>query len=516
MEFPAEIVTRADIVARIVLSCLIVSALLLIRLPKLRRFEAWAYGLAGVTGVAAFFNFGIAFHQWDWGFVDRWEQFHYQLGSKYFPELGYDGLYVASVLAHWETTPDFPIQRIRDLRSNRFADPASMVAHLREVRSRFSEARWRDFLSDHQNYVDHSYSRMWERVRQDHGYNPTPAWTFVARIFAARLPSTNATLNFLGSLDVLLLAALFALVFRSYGYRAACLGLAIAGLGYGWRFMYIGTFLRLDWLAALVVACCMLKRERFGWAGACIGYATMVRIFPVLFLAGPALLALKALLQGDRPRWALRLAAGFGAVVLLGFVGGSMVGRGASAWTEFAKSMQLYRQTWMTTVVGVDTLFLSSPSFLLANLDAPVERRTYAGVRQLLDENRPGRIAASGLLLAIFALAVWNASLAESVILGMAVVFALSPAAAYYWIMLLAVPLRRGRSAALALLVVSAGMHWIHRLYPTPEYEPWRYAILAWSYALFLIAWMLPATLRTLRARGVVGDPPRRGVQANR
>jgi hypothetical protein len=498
MEIPAQIALRADLLARIVLSGSVVAALLLVRLPKLRRFAAWGYGFAALAGFVAFFNFGLASSQWDSGFVDRWEQFHYQLGSKYFAELGYDGLYVASILAHQQTAPDFPIQRIRDLRSNRLADRESAVAHLQEVRSRFSDERWENFVADHQNYIDHSPPRMWEKIRQDHGYNPTPAWTFVARIFGARLPTTNATLQFLGGIDVVLMALMFVVVFRTYGYQVGCLGLAIAGLGYGWRIMYNGAFLRLDWLAAVVVGVCMLKRERFALAGACIGFAAIVRIFPILFLTGPALLALKSLLQGERPRWALRLMAGFSIVVCLGLVAGSATGRGVGAWSEFAKCIALFRQTWTTTAIGMDTLFLSGPSFLLANIDEPVEWRTQVGVRQLLDERRPGRIAASGLLLAMLGVAVWSAGLAESAVLGVIAIFALSPAPVYYWIMLLAVPLRSGQGAALAVLLAAVGAHWIEYFYPVSEYGPWNYAVLAWSYALILVAWILPAVVRQL------------------
>jgi hypothetical protein len=420
------------------------------------------------------------------------------LGSKYFAELGYDGLYVASILAHQQAAPHFPIQRIRDLRTNRLADRGSTLAHIQEVRSRFTDERWKSFVADHQDYINRSSPRMWEKVRQDHGYNPTPAWTFVARIFGAQLPATNATLQFLGSIDVVLMVLMFIFVFRTYGYQVGCLGLALAGLGYGWRLLYNGTFLRLDWLAAVVVGVCMLKRERFALAGACIGYAAIVRVFPVLFLTGPALLALKSLLQGGRPRWALRLMAGFSIAVCLGLVAGSATGRGIDAWSEFAKRIALYRQTWTTTTIGVDTLFLSGPSFLLKNLDEPDERRTQAGVRQLLDERRAGRIAASGLLLTMLGAAVWSASLAESAVLGVVAIFVLSPAPVYYWIMLLVIPLRPGQAATLAVLLVAAGAHWVERFYPSSEYGPWNYGILAWSYALILVAWILPAVVRQL------------------
>jgi hypothetical protein len=83
---------------------LVVLALVLLRVRRrFERFEPLVYGLAGLAGAVAFLNFGVDNHSWNRGFVNRWDQFHLQLGSKYFPELGYDGLYAASLLAQEQT-----------------------------------------------------------------------------------------------------------------------------------------------------------------------------------------------------------------------------------------------------------------------------------------------------------------------------------------------------------------------------------------------------------------------------
>ena len=211
----------------------------------------------------------------------------------------------------------------------------------------------------------------------------TPAWTFVARLFGAWLPVTNTTLVALGALDLILVGAMFALLFRTYGYRAACLSLAIFGLGYGWRrSIYIGSTAPPRLAGGGRDRHLSAETGRFAAAGACIGYAAMVRVFPVLLLTGPALLALKAYLRGERPRWPLRVAAGFGAVVCLAFAAGSVTGRGIEAWKEFGSHISVYRDAWSADMIGVDTLFLGGPANLLANLDGPAERRTVQGVRQ--------------------------------------------------------------------------------------------------------------------------------------
>ena len=72
----------------------------------------------------------------------------------------------------------------------------------------------------------------------------------------------------------------------------------IFGLGYPWRFDWVGgAFLRQDWLAAVGVAVCLLKRKHFGLAGGLIAYATMVRVFPGGFLVGPTVVFLRHLVE---------------------------------------------------------------------------------------------------------------------------------------------------------------------------------------------------------------------------
>ncbi len=490
-----------DFAARLGLALLVVLAIVALRICKgFARFEPLVYGLAGLAGCAAFINFGGDYHWWNQGIIARWDQFHLQLGSKYFPELGYDGLYAASLLAQEQTAPDLPLpERVRDLKTFKLVTPENQSADLSTVRERFSDARWQSFVTDHSDYLENTPPRLWRVIRSDHGYNSTPAWTFVARLFDARLPATNATLTAFATLDLLLMAAMFALLFRTYGYRAACLSLALFGLGYGWRDIYLGSLLRLDWLAATVIGICLLKRERFATAGACFGYATMVRVFPILFLMGPALLALKALLRGERPRWPLQLAAGFAATLCVAFAAGSTTGQGVEAWRVFGAHIGAYRDTWSADLIGIDTLFLGGSANLLASSEQRAERRTLQGVRESLAKWRPVRVAVVGVFLALAGLAIWRAPLAETAVLGLVPFFALTPAAAYYWIVVLVVPLRKGQAATLALLLLSAAMHGIEFIDPSPIQAPWRYALLAWGYALILIVWLIPDLVQVIR-----------------
>jgi hypothetical protein len=102
-------------------------------------------------------------------------------------------------------------------------------------------------------------------------------------------------------------------------------------------------------------------------------------------------------------------------------------------------------------------------------------------------------------MLALLSLAVWRASLAESSALSVAAIFALTPAASYYWIIAVVVPLRRGRWAPLAVVSLATAMYVVSRFYSSMEYHRFLYALFAWGNALLLFAWLLPDAVRELR-----------------
>ena len=136
-----------------------------------------------VVAVAAYTNFG---HFHGAGMVHHWEQFHYFIGSKYFPEVGYDGIYTASLAAERELELGHRIQsHIRDLRTNEVVPVGALINHMAEVRDRFSDERWALFKEDIRYFIERNQYGYFSRIRRDHGYNPTPTWTFSARLFSS-------------------------------------------------------------------------------------------------------------------------------------------------------------------------------------------------------------------------------------------------------------------------------------------------------------------------------------------
>ena len=253
-----------------------------------------------VVSLVTFTRF-FGFHQGR--FTHFGENFHYQLGSKYFPELGYDGLYDASVAAQEESDPKLPVPAtVRDLRTNSIVPVASLAAHRDEVRKRFSAERWRDFVRDHRYFLDRRTLRKLDETRLDHGYNPSPTWTFVGRLFNSWLPINATTIPVMALLDWVLIAVALVAVRRTYGTAVTALFAILFGLGYPWGYTWVGgAFLRFDWFAAVVVGICMLARKRHATAGALLAYATAVRIFPVLLLAGIGVSAIRDLVARRGP-----------------------------------------------------------------------------------------------------------------------------------------------------------------------------------------------------------------------
>ena len=476
--------------------------------PRSPRRASGVLALLAALAAAAWFNFG-ALHGPGW--IHHWEQFHYVLGSKYYPELGHDGLYAASLAAQQESRPQTrPPLWVRDLRSNEVVLFQHLMPHGQEVKARFTPARWERFKTDHAYFVDNLQWTYFAGIRRDHGYNPPPTWTFTARLASAWLPVEADTLGLLGVLDVLLLAVLFGFLFRTYGSRVCCLCLVVFGLGYAWRFYWIGgAFLRLDWLAALGVAVCMMKRERYRWAGGLVAYAAMVRIFPVLVLLGPAVLAVRALVRKEDLGWAWRFAQGLLLGLVLCLAAGSLTGRGVDAWGDFAANLDKHHGTWLTNNVGLANVVLYDLDTVTrkdVNFALPEPwLRWQAKMDRLLEARRPWIWALAGLYLLLVAAAAWRAERDQSLVLGLGAVFALTLLTCYYWAMLLLVPLRGDRRAAAALLLLSATLCGVHLATP-PSFEM-VFGVMSWALALLLLAWTAPSAVATLRA----ALPARRG-----
>jgi hypothetical protein len=457
--------------------------------------------LTAAVSAMAYFNFG-GFH--GAGAIHHWEQFHYFLGSKYFPELRYDGLYAASLAAEEHAGLGHGLQsHVRDLRTNEVVPIGHVESHLMVVKDRFTARRWRAFCADNTYFLRSNAYDYITKIRRDHGYNPTPTWTFAARLFSRWLPATSRSLTALAWIDPILLTVMLTFIFRSFGSRIGCLSLIIFGLGYPWRFDWVGgAFLRQDWLVAVGVAVCLLHRRRYGWAGALIAYATMVRVFPGAFLLAPAVVACKELVARQRPTWALRLAGGFALGVLTCGLAGCLTGAGPSAWPEFLANLEKHHGTWLTNNVGLKNVLLYDVATMRrddVDWNLPEPWIVWQGKMNRLDaERKPWLIAASASFLAVLAAAGWRRGLADTAMLGVAATFAVVVLTCYYWVMLLFIPLGKGRwGPTVGWMTINLALFGLHRLTP-PSFEM-IYGLASWALAAFFLVWFGPDAWRSLR-----------------
>jgi len=456
--------------------------------------------MMAVVAVAAYPNFGKLHGR---SGIHHWEQFHYFLGSKYFPELRYDGLYIASMAAERELNLGLRSQsHVRDLRTNEVVPTRGLTDHRREVKNRFSAERWNDFLDDTRYFVTGNDYNYLTRIRKDHGYNPTPTWTFTARLFSRFLPASDGSLTALAWIDPLLLGAMFWMVFRTFGSRVGCMVLIVFGLGYPWRYDWVGgAFLRQDWLAAVGISICLIRRKQFSLAGSLIAYAAMVRVFPAGFLLGPAVVALRDIV-GKRPSgWFWRLTAGFALGIVICLVAGGMTGIGSDAWPQFADNIQKHHGTWLTNNVGLKNVMLYDKATMTRadvrwNLPEPwlfwQEK-----MNRLQTQRKPMLLATSGLLLLLVTAAAWQNRRDQAATLGMVVAFGAVVLTCYYWVMLLLVPMGRGRWLPTAgWLAINTCMFGLHLM--TPSFEM-IYGLLSWALLIFFVAWLTPDAYRTIR-----------------
>jgi hypothetical protein len=484
--------------------CLLALAVVVWRHRRARNLECEQAGqlltLMAIAAVLAYPNFG-RFH--GRAGIHHWEQFHYFLGSKYFPELQYDGLYAASLAAERDLGLGRPQQsHARDLRTNEVVPVAGLTDHGREVKRRFSPERWRAFVDDNRYFLTSNSSDYITKIRKDHGYNPTPTWTFSARLFSRWIAASDPSLIALAWIDPLLLAAVFWMVFRTFGSRVGCLALIVFGLGYPWRFDWVGgAFLRQDWLVAVGAAVCLIKRERFTVAGGLIAYAAMVRVFPGFMLFGPAMVAARDLVNRRSAAWFGRLAAGFAVGTALCLLAGCLAGAGPAAWPQFIDNLSKHHGTWLTNNVGLENV-------VLYDLDTMRRRDVnwswsepwilwQEKMNRLQSERRPLLVAASILFLAVVAGAGWRYRPTEATVLGIVVAFGVVVLTSYYWAMLLLIPLGRGRwvptAGWLAINVALFGLHLV-----TPSFEM-IYGLMSWGLLLFFLAWLGPDALTSGR-----------------
>ncbi|MBM4360033.1 MAG: hypothetical protein FJ096_18160 [Deltaproteobacteria bacterium] len=280
-----------------------------------KRFVGVTLALAAITAYFNGFNFGYP------RYYHRWDQYHYYMGAKYFPELGYTNLYKCGVIAEEElgsrrvqldrasgqaAAPsqliDFraemrdPDKKVRDLGAefaaeyggeNLLIPGQKILEHPEQCRKLFSDARWAEYKEDVAFFRVVSGKQYWTDMQKDHGFNPPPVWTIMGRFFSDLAPTSVHFLQFLATLDLLYLAGMFAALWWGFGWRVFAVGAIFWGCQASAPFYWTGgAFLRQDWLFFLVLSTAAMHKRYFKIGGAALVYAGLLRIFPGLVVIG--------------------------------------------------------------------------------------------------------------------------------------------------------------------------------------------------------------------------------------
>jgi hypothetical protein len=441
------------------------------RAPPHAKSVVAACAFGAVLAFACFYNFGRP-QFWHQGerrpmFVHASDMRIYQPFVKYFDELRYDGVYLASVLAFAEderggSLASLAGTRIRDLRDYRLRPVGELTAEIAEVRRHFTPERWEAFKRD-LRFFRSAIGTDFVTTLDDHGANAPPSWVMVTRLFLGHVTASEATLTAAGLIDGLLFLAIAWAMWASFGLRPMLVAMTVFGATELYMFgtNWAGATLRHDWLALLAFAACALRRQRWLLAGALLGVGTMLRVLPAIGLVGVAapgvawlagqiwrrrrLPGVREILAQHGP--ALRVLGAAAATMFVTFlVTGALYG--FSAWSEWAAQIARYNRD-----LGVNEVNLR---MLVSGVDAQAIA--------LMQQRLPLYVLAEIGAVVVVVLAARERPLDEAMLLALPLVFVLLHPVNYHGHLIFLLVLLGARQGLLAsaapLLVMCVGGYW--------------------------------------------------------
>jgi hypothetical protein len=465
---------------RYVLNCLIWLATLitvlhdeqwrgrLFAFAKTRNERTIRAALAGVALLAlcSYYDFG-RFHGGG-RFVHYHDVYHYYMGSKYFPEVGYEGLYAATHRALVENDPALAdaIGLVKNLRTYDVENARISMQRSDGVSCLFSDQRWEQFKRDVRFFQAEIAPAEWQILLVDHGFNATPFWTSVGSVLSAHLPLNHGTLLFLALLDPALLAAALVLVWRTFDAQT-CLLTAIFLFAnfFGVFDITGGAFLRQLWLAALIGCVCFYRQGRMVPAALLLSVAVLDRIFPVVFLL-PALVLLVGNILRRRPvrETQVRFLAVFAcsAAVLVWLSSG--LTRGPQTWFDWYGKVSAHNRWFYTNQLSLRNLFTVNPAQSLKTISSGWDEGLWLRERETLDARTRNTLLATraALLALLMAAFVRRQDLLGSLALVSFAPLVLFYPADYYCVFLVIAILcwRGNRAMAIAMMALQA-LFWL-------------------------------------------------------
>jgi len=315
--------------------------------------------------------------------VHTWDMRHYYPVAKYFRELRFDGLYVASLAAYIDNTPGFePSQlsrvHLRDLRDAEMRSGTEVVDELPKIRARFTPERWEEFKRDMKYFSDTMGGADYLGSMQDHGGNATPVWILPAHFLFKYFPASELVISLAGLIDPVLVLFLFFVLWRTFGLRVMLYVAILWGASdfYNFGSNLMGSTLRQDWLVALGLGACAIKKERYALGGVLLAYGGLIRAFPAMatfFLLVPLawyafdvwwsrrkLPTVAEWRENQRP--ALRTFVGAAACVVALVALTSMVFGFKDSWIAWKQKIEIHATGPSTNNVGLRNVLAFNPS----------------------------------------------------------------------------------------------------------------------------------------------------------
>ena len=399
-----------------------------------------ALAALGALGLCAYVNFG-RMHQGR--FVHVWDTYHYYVGARYFPELGYDLLYGCTAVADAEAglRREVATRTMTDLSTNLPVRTFDFLRHPERCLERFTAPRWAAFQRDVAYFRNRVSQATWRRIQRDHGYNATPVGNAAAHLLANLAPATDLSITCLALLDPALIAAALLLVIWAFGWRVGALAALMLGTFHPGQFHWTGgSFLRFDWVLCMIAGVCALRKGRPFLGGAALACAALLRLFPAALLVGPALVALDhARRTRSWDRRHLRLFAG-AAVAVAVVLPPALLVSGERAGGFVANTMK-HAGTPLTNHIGLPTLLSYRPETTVRQLRAESRGDVWPRYRQArrdaLRLARPAAVAA-GLLVLWLVVRGARGAMWRAAVLSLALVPALLELTAYYYVLVIA------------------------------------------------------------------------------
>jgi hypothetical protein len=466
------------------------------RFDVVRKHSTWILLVLAVLSLAAHANFLRYERELDRrGSVDFYV---YYVGPKYFPELGYVGLYDAHTIADYED--DFrsyrPMVPVRSLDDNRLVRKDSIVERKDEIVGWFTPSRWQEFKADIGVFrSDYIFDRRDSRWAQDHGYNGAPLTTAInGTLLRQPFLSTERFVQLMRWADLLLVVGAGATIACVLGAQWGLLFLIAFGANPLNDYITVGgSYLRYLNFVSLALGIVALRKGRGVTAGILFAVAAHLRIFPGLFALA---LLLSDLLRSERRRLLFerrRFYLSFAAAGLLLLAGTSLLQSPGeqNIWVDFAKNTAKHGKTLSVNTLGLKYPFMYSEETnfeVMASRTESVDWRSE--VAATLSQNAVAYRVAFAALMALAILYLRRVTDAgEALFVGLVFVFTLSQAAAYDYMLMSLVPFMFARDQRMWWV---AGLTWlvicvVTQLPAAGAATDWGYSAISVVFAIYLV-----------------------------